>query len=234
MNELAKKLVEQKRAKALEMAGKKIEIQLTHKALTIDEDTHTAIFVMSTCSIDRHGDIVDQDSWKLEYFKLNPYFALQHRSDQFPLGKWLEVWLEADPNNPGKQRLVGKAEFAVDIEGADDIKRAWEHVKRGDMNMVSIGFIPHRVEYDENTDAFVLYDCELMECSLVGIGSNRQALVKEVLTTEKKDVVEVDEKKEALIKVASALDIELQKENTKSINRAKAHELVCKAIRQMK
>ena len=71
--------------------------------------------------------------------------------------------------------LVGTAEFRVEFE---DASRAFRHVESGDMNAVSVGFIPHRVEYDEEKDCFILFDCELLECSLVGVGSNRQALSK--------------------------------------------------------
>lgn len=224
MNELAKKLLEEKRNKAIDMVGKKIELEVTGKAISIDEKNFTATFVMSTSSIDRHGDIVDQASWILKYFLENPYFALQHRSDEFPIGKWLTVGLENDPNNVGEQRLVGTAQFNPNYE---DSKRAFDHVVRGEMNMVSVGFIPHRVEYDEEKDAFILYDCELVECSLVGIGSNRQALIK---TVEK-----MDEAREEVIEVKEALDSTIKSgDNTKVIAHLKARENLNKAIRRMK
>ena len=162
--------------KAAQLQGKRLDLAVEQKAISIDEEKHRATFVMSSQSIDRHGDIVDQDSWILDHFLKNPAFFWGHRSNEFPLGKWVDVRLEADPDSPDEQRLVGTAEFAVDIH--DEIERAWKHVVRGDLNMVSVGFIPHRVDYDEEKDTLVLYDCELMECSLVGIGSNRDAMVK--------------------------------------------------------
>lgn len=164
------------RAKAAELIGKRIDVDVAAKAVSINEEKHSAVFVMSTASIDRHGDIVDQDSWMLDHFLKNPAFFWGHRSNDFPLGKWLRVWLEADPDMPSQMMLMGEAEFAVDVH--TDIARAWKHVVRGDLNMVSVGFIPHVVDYDEEKDAFILKNCELMECSLVGIGSNRRALVK--------------------------------------------------------
>ena len=162
--------------KAAELQGKRVDVEVATKAISIDKDKHTATFVMSTASVDRHGDIVDQGSWNLKHFMENPAFFWGHRSNEFPLGKWLDVSLETDPDNQGEMMLVGTAEFAVDVH--PDIKRAWDHVVRGDLNMVSVGFIPHIVDYDEDKDAFVLKSCELMECSLVGIGANRRALVK--------------------------------------------------------
>ncbi len=223
MRKLALKLLEERRAKAIEMVGKKIEVQVSTRALSIDQEKKTVVFVMSTCNIDRHGDIIDQDSWMLDHFQKNPAFFLQHRSDNFPIGKWLKVWLEADPDNVGKQRLVGEAEFRVKYE---DAARAFDHVVEGDLNMVSVGFIPHRVDYDEEKDAFILYDCELLECSLVGIGSNRQALAKEST---------IEDIKENAIEVAKALDEVIHKaKNDEVIAHLKARDTLYKAIRRMK
>lgn len=224
MNKLAK-LLEEKKNKAAEMIGKKIEIQISHKAISIDEEKKIATFVMSTSNIDRHGDIIDQDSWIIKYFEQNPAFFLQHRSDNFPLGRWVKIWFEADPdNNDGKNRMVGDAYFATEID--EDAKRAWDHVVDGNLNMVSVGFIPHRVEYDEEKDAFVLYDCELLECSLVGIGSNRQALIKDN---------EVKEVRATAIEAREALDKKIKaSDNNNVIKHLKAREDLNKAIRRMK
>lgn len=164
------------KTKALEMIGKRIDIDIAQKSVSINKEKHTATFVMSTSSVDRHGDIVDQDSWVLDHFILNPALFFNHRSSDYPLGKWLRVWLEVDASNPNNRLLMGEAEFAVDVH--EDIQRAWDHLVRGDLNMVSVGFIPGAVDYDEEKDCFVLSLCELMECSLVGIGSNRRALIK--------------------------------------------------------
>ena len=223
MNKLVQ-LLQDKKNKAIEMVGKKIEVQVSQKAISINEEKHTATFVMSTQNIDRHGDIVDQNSWITKYFEQNPAFFFQHRSDEFPLGRWLKVWFEADPDNAGYNRMVGEAYFSVDID--EDAKRAWEHVKEGNLNMVSVGFIPHRVEYDEEKDAFVLYDCELIECSLVGIGSNRQALIKDNEVKEVRDVA---------IEAREELDKKIKASDTnKVIAHLKAREDLNKAIRRMR
>lgn len=163
------------RTKAAEKQGQMHYLAYNLKPVSINEKNHTAIFVMSTITPDRHGDVVDQKTWILKYFY--GAFFWNHKSHEFPLGQWLRVWLEADPENPGEMLLMGEAEFAVDL-GAD-IERAWKHVVRGDLKMVSVGFIPGRVEYEEERELFILYDSELMECSLVGIGSNRRALIKD-------------------------------------------------------
>lgn len=225
MKKLAQKLLEQRRQRAADMVGKKVEIQISGKAVSIDKEKNTAVFVMSTETVDRHGDIIDQASWMLDHFNSNPAFFLQHRSDQFPIGKWLKIWLEADPNNVGKQRLVGEAEFRVKYE---DAARAFDHVIEGDLNMVSVGFIPHRIDYDENTDAFVLYDCELLECSLVGIGSNRYALVKDKdqeIAAARSQAIEVTEALGEVIHNGTPNEV---------VRRLKARDMLQKAIRRMK
>jgi len=233
LKQLAQKLIEARRLeKSLvqsfiekEIIGKRFELSFSGKALTINADDHTAEFVMSTNSIDRHGDVIDQDSWIFEYFDQNPAFFWQHESDNFPLGSWVERRLEADPENPGAKRLVGKARFDTDIEPLAE--RAWKHVERGNLRMVSVGFIPHRIEYDETRDAFILYDCELLECSLVGIGSNRQALIKEQPEKEEETTA-----RDAAIGAKQALETQLR--DNRVIAHLKAREDLNRAIRRMK
>lgn len=201
------------------MVGKRIDLDIARKAVSIDEEKHTATFVMSTEAIDRHGDIVEQDSWKLEHFLKNPAFFWGHRSNEFPLGKWVDIRLEDDPEMPGKKMLVGTAEFAVEVH--PDIQRAWDHVVRGDLNMVSVGFIPHIVDYDEKADAFVLKSCELIECSLVGIGSNRRATVKS------------EEPAEKLIEAKKEIEESIVKTDPAVSRKLNAVSLINKAIRQL-
>ena len=221
MKKLAQKLLDEKRNKAVDMIGKKLEVQISRKAISIDEENKRVTFIMSTSNVDRHGDVVDQDSWKLDYFRQSPMFFLNHDSDEFPIGKWVEIGLQEDTINIGKRMLVGTAEFRTEFE---DASRAFTHVVAGDMNAVSVGFIPHRVEYDEMTDNFVLYDCELLECSLVGVGSNRQALVKQN-----------DNARDTIIDVKNTLDKEIKSNNNNLvIAHLKARESLNKAIRRMR
>jgi HK97 family phage prohead protease len=213
--------IELKQKAAQEMIGKRVDIDIVQRAVTLDEKRHTAIFVMSTCSVDRHGDIVDQDTWRLEHFEKNAPLFFNHRSSDYPLGKWLRVWLENDPENPGKKMLLGEAEFAVAVH--PDIQRAWDHLVRGDLNMVSVGFMPHIVDYDEESDCFVLKECELIECSLVGIGSNRRALIKSA-----------EETTQTLIDTKKQIEESIEVADPAIARKRNAIELLNKAIRQLK
>lgn len=189
--------VEKKLKKAKELEGKVYNIITPQNdTVSVDEENHTAKFILSTGKVDRHGDIVDQDSWILEHFKKNAPFLFHHESNDFPLGKWNKIWFEDDPEL-GKI-LVGEAEFGVDIY--DKAKLAFDMVKKGYIKMVSVGFIPHEVDYDEEKDVFILSENELLEGSLVNIGSNRDALLKsddpvEKLIDAKKDINKVIKKK---------------------------------------
>ena len=205
------------RQKAVEKEGQMTYLAYNLKPVSINEEKHTAIFVMSTITPDRHGDVVDQKSWILKHF--HGAFFWGHKSDEFPLGQWLRVWLEADPENPGEPLLMGEAEFAVDL--GPDIERAWKHVVRGDLKMVSVGFIPGRVEYEEERELFILYDSELMECSLVGIGSNRRALVKDADPTD------------TLIKAKNQIEEGLDAADPAATRKLHGISLLNKAIRQL-
>lgn len=238
---LAKKLLAKRQKEAKEMVGVVKQFTVSKQAISIDEKNHTVDFIMSTENVDRHGDIVDQDSWNLKWFNENPMFFLQHRSSDFPIGKWIKVWFEDDPDNQGKKMLVGRAKFSVDID--ENAKRAWDHVVAGNMGAVSVGFIPHVVDYDEDRDAFVLKSCELLECSLVGVPSNRQALAKQNTETKKskKGVKEV--KKEILekqnvnqiINAKESIDNIIRLcENEKVDKHLRARVLLNKAIRGLK
>jgi HK97 family phage prohead protease len=202
-----------------EIIGKRLTIDVSTSNLAIDKEKHTAVFVMTTQSKNRYDQVVDQDTLILDYFDQNPAFFWQHESDNFPLGSWIERHMEADPQNVGKQRLVGTARFDVDID--EVAARAWAHVERGNIRMVSIGFIPHRVEYDDQIDAFILHDCEILECSLVGIGANREALVK-------RDSIDP---RKAAIEAKNALEVQLK--DHAAISHMKALEDLNRAIRRM-
>lgn len=251
---LAKKLVDMKRKQATEMAGKRLDIQVSGKAIDINEKERTATFVMSTQQIDRHQEIVDQKSMNFKNFLENPYFAWQHKTNDFPLGRWNKVWQEADPEMPGELRTLGTAYYAVEIEDNGETyidehaRRAWLHTKDGNIRMVSIGFIPRRVEYNEEKDVFVLFDCELIECSLVGIGSNRGALLTgKSVDTPEEDTNAPDEAEteatEEVVEDEKSIDKKIEEvrdnmndiaNHEKAVNHFKAREYLNKALRRIK
>ena len=180
-------------------------IHIESKAISIDEKNYTVEFVLSTVDIDRHGDRVDQSSWKTDSFLTNPVLLEQHKANEFSIGRFISISLEDDPNNEGEKRLVGTAKFAV--EEYDRAKVAFDLVKGGFMNTVSVGFIPHIVEYDEKEDIFILKENELLEVSLVSVPANRMAIAKargiDVSIMESNPVEQMIKVKEEILKTSN-------------------------------
>ena len=232
------------------------------KVDSIDEKKKTATFVLSTSDVDRHGDIIEQSSWQLDNFKSNPVFLEQHKSDEFALGQFEELWFENDDNNEGNTKLMGRVKFATEIY--DRAKIAFELVKEGFMRTVSVGFIPHDIDYIEDKDAFVLRDCELLEVSLVSVPANSMAVVRaksagidtdtyfsDLKTEAKAKAIDDDEKpevkeeekpeevktaKQSAIEAKVTLDKEIKNspETPALDHKKKARELLNKAIRKMR
>ncbi|MEH3121989.1 MAG: phage major capsid protein [Sphingomonas phyllosphaerae] len=126
-------------------------------------------FVMSDATVDRMGDVIEQNGWVLRNFKNNPMALFNHDSDM-PIGRWKNVRVEGG-------QLVGELEFGP--EGAcpiTDKMRAF--VAAGMMRAVSVGFRPLVAEPLEGSKVggVRFKASELMECSLVSIPANPNAL----------------------------------------------------------
>jgi HK97 family phage major capsid protein/HK97 family phage prohead protease len=126
-------------------------------------------FVMSDDSVDRMGDIIEQRGWVLGNFKRNPQCLFGHDSDM-PIGEWKNVRVEGG-------KLVGELVFGPEsVCPTTDKMRAF--VAAGMMRAVSVGFRPILAEAIEGSKVGgVRYKAaELMECSLVSIPANPNAL----------------------------------------------------------
>lgn len=146
-----------------------------------DDATRSARFVMSSENPDRDNDIIVQAGINLDSFSLNPVALLFHCATEFPVGKWekVEKVLSGRP-----RRTEGTLVFVP--EGVDDdADKAAAHVKFGTLRTVSIGFIPKTIRKREQSDpgcwpGFEIQECELVECSLVPVPANPDAIVKAV------------------------------------------------------
>lgn len=126
-------------------------------------------FIMSTDSVDRHGDVVEQD-WVLSHFKKNP-IALWGHSSSFPIGTWKNVRVV-------EGKLMGKLVLA-EKGTSEHIDMLRSLVDQRVLRAVSVGFYPGEYEaLDEEHpwNGYKLSKNELMECSLVSVGANREAL----------------------------------------------------------
>lgn len=123
-------------------------------------------YVMSDESVDRMGDVIEARGWKLGHFKRNPIALFNHKSD-FPIGHWTNVRVDGD-------RLVGRLHLlpAGVSERLDEIRAA---VEAGVLRAVSVGFSATKAE-PLTTGGVRFKESELVECSLVSVPANPNAL----------------------------------------------------------
>jgi HK97 family phage major capsid protein/HK97 family phage prohead protease len=138
--------------------------QPMHYRTTISEGNGLD-FVISDGSMDRHGTRINPDGWQLSSFKKNPVALFGHRND-FLVGKWENVRVEAG-------KLLGRLVLAA--KGTSDrIDELISLVDQGMLRAVSVGFSV--LESGKPGSQFEIERQELLEASLVSIGSNKNAL----------------------------------------------------------
>ena len=127
-------------------------------------------FVLSTDEVDRHGDQIAADGWRLECYRNNPVFLWAHDYARPVIGRSVETW--AEPH-----RLLARVEFAP-TQFAQEVAKLYQ---AGYQRGVSVGFKPLRYEErrHEKTGAFLgirFLEQELLEASAVPVPANRSAL----------------------------------------------------------
>lgn len=143
-----------------------------------------AEFVISTEAVDTYGTVFKMDGWNLERYAKNPIVCYGHRTwDGNPdmiIGT-SEVKVDGD-------QLVGKVRFETeDINPTAE--KIWKKVQAGTLRMASIGANPKRGHWGdeklgEDKDVIYFDEQELLEWSIVPIGSNPDALKRETQTIE--------------------------------------------------
>ena len=134
------------------------------------QETGPVAFVLSTDDVDRHGDVVSADGWRLEAYLQNPVLLWAHDYRRPAIGRAVSVWSEPS-------RLLAKMEFAPSAF-AQEVAALYSS---GFQWGVSVGFRPIRWEErrDVRTGAFLglrYLEQELLEVSAVPVPANRSAL----------------------------------------------------------
>ncbi len=123
-------------------------------------------FVMSTPSVDRMGDVVEQD-WDLADFLRNP-IALYNHDTQAPIGTWERVRVDGG-------RLLGQLKLAA-AGTSDLIDTVRALVEQRVLRAVSVGFMPGEAKALKDGAGYRLSKNRLFECSLVSVPANAEAL----------------------------------------------------------
>jgi HK97 family phage major capsid protein/HK97 family phage prohead protease len=139
-------------------------MEIIHRATTsqVGDDLE---YVISDGSMDRHGTTIEPKGWNLESFKRNP-IALFNHDKNFIVGHWENVRVQGGQLR-GKLKLL-KAGISSRL---DEIRAA---VEAGVLRAVSVGFVPLPGGVDEKGN---YRKQELLEASLVSVGSNKNALL---------------------------------------------------------
>lgn len=136
-------------------------------------------YIMSSAIVDRVGDIVEQD-WDLRAFRANP-MALYGHEHSAPIGTWSKVRVVED-------QLIGRLSMAE--KGTSElIDMVRSLIDQRILRAVSVGFRPRNAEpLDEDNPwgGYRLSGNELLECSVVTVPANPQAL--SMVKTLRKDL----------------------------------------------
>lgn len=145
---------------------------------TIDQEKGRLIAAVgSTDTVDRYGEVIDQDSWNFTNFRKNPVLLWAHNltmgEERPPIGRLENFSIEVVDAVKGIKGLVFDAVFDMKDPFAADIFRKYAE---GFLNAFSVGFIAHSMEWVE--DVPVLKDNELLEMSAVPVPANPEALAQ--------------------------------------------------------
>ena len=123
-------------------------------------------FVMSDGSVDRMGDVIEPDGWQLDRFRKNPVALFGH-DPQFPIGKWADVGVR-------RGELTGRLELMEPV--SERLREIHTAVKAGVLRAVSVGFHSDSFEPLGKGGGLRFTEAELVECSLVSVPANPNAL----------------------------------------------------------
>lgn len=146
------------------------------------KEKRQAEFVISTEAVDTYGTVFKIDGWELERYQRSPIVFYNHKSwsdDPDLIIGTSEVRVEGN-------QLIGLVTFENDNPIAEKV---WRKVQNGTLNMASIGANPIEWRWGdfdkgENPDVIYFVRQELLEWSIVPLGSNPDALKRSVENLE--------------------------------------------------
>lgn len=142
------------------------------------KEKRQAEFVISSEAVDTYDTVFKIDGWELERYHRSPVVFYNHKSwsdDPDMIIGTSEVRVEGN-------QLIGLVTFEDDNPVAEKV---WRKVQNGTLNMASIGANPIEWRWGdfdkgENPDVIYFVRQELLEWSIVPVGSNPDALKRSV------------------------------------------------------
>lgn len=136
-------------------------------------DSRTLTFTISSSSVDRMGDTIAIDGWKLDAFRKNPVVLWAHDSESLPVAKAAKLWVES-------QKLKAETEFTP-LGMARFNDTVFDMYKQGFLSATSVGFMPLRYAFTEDPSrrfGIDFIEQELLEFSCVCVPANADALIE--------------------------------------------------------
>ena len=132
----------------------------------------TFTFTISSATVDRMGDTIAVEGWKLDNFKRNPVVLWGHDGSMLPVGRATSVWIQGG-------KLKAKAELAP-ANVSQYAERVRGMIAAGFLTATSVGFAPLKYAFSEDPSRKYGIDFlsqELLEFSIVTIPANPDALL---------------------------------------------------------
>ena len=166
-------------ALAQERGCKPSEIEFVRKGIIVkaepDDVERSTTELISTGTVDRDKEVLLPKGADITYYKDNPQVLWAHNYNQPPIGR--AAWIKKTPEGLLAKTIYAETPFAEEIYGL---------VKGGFLPARSVGFIVLDGHEPEEKDIkkhpewaearFIIDKWELLEYSVVPVGSNRQAL----------------------------------------------------------
>ena len=139
---------------------------------SVDDESKTIRFVISTKAVDRMGDTVNTKGWQLENFKNNPVILFAHDNSSPPVAKATDIYEKGG-------NLIAEAQF-MPPEMSAFSHSIYQMYKEGFMRATSVGFQPLEWKFVEEDDRFGVdfLKQELLEFSTVPVPANPEALMQ--------------------------------------------------------
>lgn len=162
--------------------GREVLLKVAKAPSSWDAAKRSARFVMTSQSVDRYGDVVVTSGLDTTEFEKNPMAFLFHDSRSWSVGVWANIEKQLRGRPP---RMEGDVVLHPPGGPVQEIDQAAWMIEHGGMRAASIGFLPdwEQVELildeaNNPTGGLQFNKAEMIECSLVGIPANPQALAK--------------------------------------------------------
>lgn len=141
----------------------------TPDVVKVQAEARRVLLTISTKSVDRDRDTVDQEQMNVEHYEANPVVLWAHQYSQLPLGTG--ELLRFPERTMSWDTFVERDIYPL----ADSVYRMMT-LPIPALRMASIGFRPETWRLNEDRRGVDFERIELLEHSIVPIGSNREAL----------------------------------------------------------